>query len=214
MAENHSEKIGKHEESINYLNGDIELMKIFENKITEKFKRQKENVKIKLGEIDSMIESMTKKQEIMFQQTNKKLNSNIIGSVLNQDIDTFSHHNDEKNHGFPDSFIEKTIKSIHNLEDDIKQIKKLMATNNNNTSTPISANNTNNNSKKDKAEPKTISKNNSVINNNNDVLKEVFEKIKGFTDLLTNKLGREELEKSNKSIQIEIEKLVYYIYLL
>jgi hypothetical protein len=184
-------------------------MKMFENKIKEKFKRQKENVKIKLGEIDSMIESMIKKQENMFQQTNKKLNSNNIGAVLNQDNDSVT--NLDK---YSDFFVEKTNKSLQIIEDDIRQLKKYLIVNNNSTSVN-NPNNTNNNtfniSNKNNTESSFLKKQITNTNhylNNTDNLKEVFDRIKGIQDVLATKLGKEDLEKSNKIIYTEIDKLV------
>ncbi len=182
---------------------------MFENKIKEKFKRQKENVKIKLGEIDSMIESMIKKQENMFQQTNKKLNSNNIGAVLNQDNDSVT--NLDK---YSDFFVEKTNKSLQIIEDDIRQLKKYLIVNNNSTSVN-NPNNTNNNtfniSNKNNTESSFLKKQITNTNhylNNTDNLKEVFDRIKGIQDVLATKLGKEDLEKSNKIIYTEIDKLV------
>ncbi len=184
-------------------------MKMFENKIKEKFKRQKENVKFKLGEIDTMIESMIKKQENMYQQTNKKLNSNNLGTVLNQEIDSIT--NLDKNN---DHFVEKTNKSLQILEDEIRQLKKYLMVNNNSTSSNNSNNNTNNTfniSNKNNTESSFLKMQNNNTNyyhNKNDNLKEFLDKIKGVHEVLATKLGKEDLEKSNKSINAEIEKIV------
>jgi hypothetical protein len=187
-------------------------MKVFENKIKDKFKRQKENVKIKLGEIDSMIDSMVKKQENMFQQTSRKLNSNNLGAVLNHDNDSIA--NLDKNVDLSNFFVEKTNKSIQTLEDEVRQLKRFLISSSNNN-TPVTSNNSNNNtfniSRKETSDSSLQKKQSSVNNlnqNSNDILKDVYDKIKGLNELMGTKLSKEDLERYNKNVQAELEKLV------
>lgn len=179
--------LNKHQDDINYLNGDVEIMKNFETKLKEKFKRQKDNVKFKLNDIDSLIESLGKKQENLINLTKKNGSNKNIPLVINQSNEAYQGK--QENNFEVTSFMDKTKRTLLNFEEDIRSLKKV-----------ISGNKSLNSKKNDK---------DSTIELKYDILfKELRDKIKLVHELSISKLNREDLEKSHRSLLMEIDKLV------
>ena len=163
-------------------------MKIFDTKIKEKFKRQKESVKFKLRDIELLFDSLSKKQDNLLNLTKRNSTNNL--SALNQSNDGFGGKQ-EKSLDVT-NFMDKTSRTLLNYDEEIKNLKK-----------KISANKALNNSKKsDQLELKMELK--------YDILfKEIRDKIKIITDIAASKSTREDLADSHKTLLIEIDKLVY-----
>lgn len=205
-VEIHSKTIENHGNNLDQLNIDVENLKEFEVKIQKKFKKHKEKITVKFNEIDSHISSLISKQDIYVQNinvpkinTNKPLRqiekSNTSQNVLPNNTEVNNNY-DYNNTGSNDdylakefkNFTEKTNKYFSNFEEEIKTIKILMS-------------NKPNTRKVEKADI-------------NDKIQESIkdkEKDKILLELITSKLGKEDLEKSNKMLLTEIEKGVLKI---